>query len=356
MKKVFNINTSIYLVAIGVFVAKLAINSYYKVHGATTASEGARKSEIAAFYVSPAYRSRVESDSIETEIFRGLVAQKARRNEYSLGRSGTLRHDESIRALGDSIKAISQRRNDWASRQVDLINSRYASEASGLTVQWGGLGLIYVFEILSLLFGFLAAKRKASVKFNIPALKADFSIKPQFWICTAASFYAEYASCQITKAALILLVADAHLAETYSTAFMILSPTLFAIGGLQLEGEEDVLADQVKSDDAKVNPDDCVKRRRVEPDVIHSVEKKKMVRTYEPHPNDPKTYDEAVDLYARDVINASKGRWDQRRIAGVFLGDPKKASVVNLAIANRRRELQNGLEQRKNGHTVEVVA
>lgn len=347
MKKIININVGIYLVAIGVFVAKLAINSYYKVHGATTASEIARKSEITAFYVSPAYRSRVESDSLQTEIFRGLVAQKSKRNEYSLGQSGTLRHDESIRALGDSIKAISQRRNQWASRQVDAINSRYAAESSGLTVQWGGLGLIYVFEILSLLFGFLAAKRKTSVKITI--LRADISFKPQFWICTAASFYAEYASCQITKAALMLLVANADLAATYSTAFMILSPTLFAIGGLQLEEKE---VEALKPAIIPKTPNvERIQSKRYDPAVVSSI-KKKSARTYEPHKNDPKTYDEAVDLYARDIISAVKGHWDQRRIAGVFLGDPKKASLVNVAIAARRRAIQQELETRKNGHNV----
>lgn len=353
MKKIININAGIYLVAIGVFVAKLAINSYYKVHGATTASEIARKSEIASFYVSPAYRSRVESDSLQTEIFSGLVAQKSKRNEYSLGQSGTLRHDESIRALGDSIKAISQRRTQWASRQVDAINSRYAAESSGLTVQWGGLGLIYVFEILSLLFGFLAAKRKASVKFTIPALNADISFKPQFWICTAASFYAEYASCQITKAALMLLVANADLAATYSTAFMILSPTLFAIGGLQLEEKEVEPLKPVII--PKVPNVGRLQPKRQEPVVVSSV-KKKAARTYEPHENDPKTYEEAVDLYARDIISAVKGRWNQRRIADEFLGDPKKGSLVNVAIDKRRRAIQEELETRKNGHSVEVAA
>lgn len=350
MRKISGINIGIYTVAIGVFVAKLAINSYYKVHGASTASESGRKAEIASFYASPAYRERFKSDSLEVEFVRVQFNQKVERNRFSLEANGTLRHTESLAALKDSIGAISRRRSDWESRVIAGINTRYSTEASGFTFKWGGLGLIYVFEIMSILFGFLAAKRKGT--FVVPFL--NISVNPQFWICTAASFYAEYASCKITEAALILLVANPDLAATYSTAFMILSPVLFAIGGLQLEDAGAVVNESVV--ERKPTVVDDVKKTKPAPEVVaQKTFTNRVIRKYEPHPNDPRTYEEAVDRYARDLIGPARGGWDQRRIAEVFFGERNKASTVNKDIATRRKAIQAELEQRKNGHTVEVT-
>lgn len=339
---------AIYAVASSLFVAKLAINSYYKIEGASASRESSRKREVGDFYSSRAYMERIQSDSLLKVILFSVAAQKRERNEISLRTGGTLRHDGSISAIADSIRKIDLSREAWAQKEVASINSAYAKSGSGVSIQWGGIGLIYVFEVLALLFGFLAAQRGAGTKFTIPRV-GEFNFRIQFWICTAASFYAEYASCQITLKALVLLVGDDDLAQTYSTAFMLLSPTLFAIGGLYVEDQnkqpekkevvkkETPIATQGKV--AVISP----ARSRLSSRIKKPITPEKQ---YAPYDDDPTTFDEAIEKYATGVISKEKGAWSVRRIAVHFLRDVNRTGYAHKFIKARREEIAN---DRKNG-------
>lgn len=346
---------AIYVVASSLFIAKLAINSYYKVEGASVSRENDRNKEVIAFYSSRTYTKRVESDSMLKTVLFSMVDQKRARNEISLRTGGTLRHDASIAALADSIRKIDLRLEAWEQKQVVAINSTYEKRGSGITVAWGGLGLIYVFEVLALLFGFLASQRATGVKFTIPKV-GEFNFKVQFWICTAASFYAEFASCQITKKALVLLVGDEDLAQTYSTAFMLLSPTLFAIGGLHIQEQSKqvdtpnarpVAKKEVEFKDERMSVITTPARSRLSSRIKKKVPPE---RIYEPYDDDPKTYDEAIEKYANGIISRDKGAWSVRRIAVHFLRDVNRTGYTHGLIKDKRLEL----EKHQNNGKLEV--
>ena len=217
----------IYVIVGMLFISKLSINSYYKIAGAESALESHKQEEIAAFYASLAYRQRLASDSTRVGFLRREFSQKEQRNARSLETKGVLVHTRSLSSIGDSVKVINQQTQAWAAEQERMIEEKYAKRA-GIAFHWGGIGLIYVFELLALGFGFLAPTRQRSVIYR------GFRVKPAFWVCVGASFYAEYVSCQITKDGLQLLLNNPELAKLYAQAFWILSPMIYVFSGFLL--------------------------------------------------------------------------------------------------------------------------
>lgn len=216
-------------VAAGAFISQLSINAYYESHGSSVNLDDQMKREIAAFYKSPEYVSRVMVDSISTKQWSSQIAQKEKRNDKELDATGKIKYDESIRALTDSIRQCLSHRIVWTRAEVLKIEQRYANDKNFWLNRWGGFGLIFVFESLALAFGFIAPRRQKI--YNI--FGGDFRL--EFWCAIAASLYAQKTSCVITEKGLALLLGDNEMAWAYSLAFMMLVPFFYWIGGMDIE-------------------------------------------------------------------------------------------------------------------------
>lgn len=320
----------IYFTVAVLFLTKLAINSYYKVAGTSHQVEIAMKADVAAFYASPDYRQRVKADSIRIVMIGVEFDQKRQRNQIALGQNGTLRHTTSMTALGDSIAAINARRATWVDSEINSIRSAYAKKAGSYAMQWGGIGLIYAFELMSLLFAAIAANRTTSVIISIR--QHTFELKWQFLICVAASFYAEYASAEITRNALIMLLANEELAATYATAFRFLTPLVFSFAGLEIK--------RIDSRKAVAKPAAAPAAAHDRKFVAAATQKKNSAANAK---NDDSGSNEPPDVNAaiREYVEGTLGK-SQRWIARRYFGGDSHVSQVNAAIAKYKDESKNG--------------
>lgn len=318
----------IVVVAVAAYLSQLSINAYYKIEGTNQNIKREKDDAVKAFYGSPSYVSRYAADTLVIGTLNRLAAQKEIRNAKQLEQNGRLKHDGSILALADSIKTVTMSRESWAKVEISKIESRYRDTQDSKTTKWGGLGLVFVFETLGVMFGFMAAKRQRF--YILPFFKNP--VRAEMWVCLAASFYAQRTSCLITEQALILLVGNADLSASYANAFMFLCPLYFIIGGFQID------------ESAKVQPMATITRRTASVSLSHELtETTQQVPANEIKSVEPKNGDEAILLYAKGIIgpdarvmSGTERLWTIRKIACDFFGGESKRTHVHNLIKTAR--------------------
>lgn len=225
---------------------------------------------------------------------------------------------ESLQAPTETIKQINKERDVWANAKISNIKNKYDAANKLWLNKWGGFGLVFVFESLALIFGFLAPRRQEIYKIF------GYKIRLEFWGAVLASLYAQRTSCLITEKGLLLLLGDKEMAEAYSLAFMMLVPFFYWIGGMDIE---EYGKPKIKEPTARVT-------ERTES--IEFSKKHTISETQKEVPIKPENPDEAIDLYAQKKISAENG-WSQRRIAKEYFGG--KLTEVNTRIKRREIEL-----------------
>lgn len=314
----------IIVVAVSVFLSQLAINSYYEWNAPANKLADKKKSDIDDFLNSELYRMRADADSVANREFSNSIAELRERNKRELDAKGKLKHVQSIEALTDSIKLTNNLRIAWVQTKVDSISSRYAKAESFWLNRVGGVGLIFVFEFLAVMFGFISSRRQK----EYCILGKTFKL--EFWVAITASFFAQIASCIVTQKGLNLFVGDAALAWFYAIAFIVLVPLYYWIGGMDIEeyGKPSMaIAPNKPEAITKVTE----RKESIEFSKTHKIEE-----TQKEVPAKPASPDEAIDLYAQKKISAENG-WSQRRIANIYFGG--KLTEVNNRIKRREIEL-----------------
>lgn len=223
-------------VAVNVFISQLAINGYYEWSAPAQNLADKKKSDLSDFYQSPVFRDRANADSLAIDQYKNSIAEMRERNRIELSKTGRLKHKGSIDSLTASIVRINNGRLFWAQSRVDSISKRYAAAENFWLSKVGGIGLMFVFEFLAVMFGFLAPRRqKIYSVFGKPC-------RVEFIAAIVASFLAQVASCLITQKGLYLLLGDSTMAWLYSVAFILLVPLYYWIGGMDIEEREMVVA------------------------------------------------------------------------------------------------------------------
>lgn len=307
----------IIVVAVGAFASQLVINAYYELRGSLVNLDVMMKNEIDTFYKSQAYTDRYTSDTAAISEWQKELDQKRARNAIELKKPDgrMIYYGESIQAPQDSIKLTNRERQAWLAMETERIRAKYDKAGKSWLNQWGGFGLIFVFESLALVFGFLAPRRQKIYTIF------GHEIRLEFWCAIAASLYAQRTSCIITEKGLFLLLGDQHLAETYSLAFMFLTPFFYWVGGMDIEEHGKLPVATMKVTERKES--------------IEFSKKHTISETQQEVPVKPSSPDEAIDLYAQKKIGPPN--WSQRRIANEYFGG--KTTHVNNLIKQREVEL-----------------
>lgn len=213
-------------VAVSAVVAQLIINTYYEVNAPEAAQKALLEDKIKEFYISKAYLDRKASDEKRIALLERDANVRLERNEVSVGSGGRL--VTNTRAQTDSIGAITNATNAWVMSELAEIKAKYGKINS--MSKWGGIGLIYVFEFLTVMLGFMAARVWVNKQIEPNELRVFITL-----VVVSLSFYSQWTSCQITERGLKLLLNDSGMASAYSLAFVIIVPCYFWLGSLDLE-------------------------------------------------------------------------------------------------------------------------
>lgn len=219
-------------VAVTVFISQLAINGYYEWSAPAQNLADKKKSDLSDFYQSPVFRDRANADSLAISQYRSSITELRQRNQAELATAGRLKHKGSIDSLTAMIVRTNNGRLAWAQARVDSISKRYAAAEGFWLSKVGGIGLMFVFEFLAIMFGFLAPRRQKFYQF------CGRHIRFEFIAAIVASFLAQVASCLITQKGLYLLLGDNTMSWIYSGAFILLVPLYYWIGGMDIEERE----------------------------------------------------------------------------------------------------------------------
>lgn len=228
MKKKFSFfQILIILVAGSAVLSQLIINGYYELNAPKAGRDLLLETKIKEFYESKAYLDRKDSDQKRIAILERDAAVRLKRNENSVDAGGKLVTNAKISS--DSIGAVNRATQFWVQTELTEIKNRYGALDTAGT-QWGGIGLIFVFEFLSIMLGFMAAR----IWFNAAIQNVKFRLLLTL-AAAGLSIYAQSTSCQITERGLNLLLNDSAMAESYAWAFIVIVPFYFWLGSLDLE-------------------------------------------------------------------------------------------------------------------------
>ena len=231
-RKLTKFQMLIVFVAVTVFISQLAINGYYEWSAPAQNLADKKKLDLSGFYQSPMFLDRANADSLAISQYKNSIAELRQRNQKELLATGRLKHKESIDSLTALIVRVNNGRLSWAQSRVDSISQRYAAAENFWLSKVGGMGLMFVFEFLAIMFGFLAPRRQKIY----PVFGKPYRV--EFIAAIAASFLAQVASCLITQKGLYLLLGDSTMSWLYSVAFILLVPLYYWIGGMDIEERE----------------------------------------------------------------------------------------------------------------------
>lgn len=298
-------------VAVSAVISQLLINTYYELNAPEAGQKALLEDKIAKFYVSKVYLDRRHSDSLAIALLARDASIRLQRNENSVENGGQIvTNTNNQNAL---IKEINEKTQAWVDKELAGIRSKYSVGNTGN--RWGGLGLIFVFEFLSVMLGFMAARILMNDAIQPKRLGVFIAIG-----AFALSIYAQTTSCQITEKGLFLLLNDSSMARGYSNAFIVIVPLYFAIGSFDLETKpKNIAVSEIKVEEKPSIDGPKLKAEVFEHTEEESLTHRKTIRSSKAELTVPIDLNSAVMLYRTGKISQKNG-WSQRRIAREFAG------------------------------------